>query len=177
MTTIFRYVKPSLEYSNRLVRANTSVVSPTVRIFSGNELELDPMNFALFDVIRDNGVILPREQGFKPSYWFEGNRLKVAQSGEYTVRIFNDIMPFDTALIEVPSGNYMSEDGRHFNCGVPFWPQILYSGEYGIARVSNCGRNLSFLSNGIKDTTSIGYRLINAFGQVSEPACLNVTSI
>jgi hypothetical protein len=172
---IFRYVKPVAPFMSRIVRASQPVPF-TTQTFNGTEHTMQPMNLAMFDVIHSSGVILPREQGYQPLYWFEGNTLKVRFSGSYTIRIFDNILPFESTLIEVISGNHMSDDGKHFNSAVSFWPQVMYQGSFGVARVSNCGRNLSFASSE-KGSTSIGYRLINVFGQVTEPACINVQVI
>lgn len=140
------------------------------------EISMAETNFAMFDVLDPNGVLLSREQPLDPEYWFESGKLKVKRSGVHTLRVYTDIMAFESRQFAVGKKIVMS-DGSLFKVGVPFWPQILNQPEHGIARVSNDGRAIAYVSQGFTGQVAFAYRMVNVFGQVSEPACVNVTVI
>jgi hypothetical protein len=168
---VFRHSKPATLEIFALVPATT--VSFTDQVFF-DSLEVEEMNYGMFDVIRD-GVTLSRERTLSPDYWFEGGFLRTSESGAYTLRVYNDIMPFEKCVVPIGK-KIIQSDGNLFKVGVPFWPQILAQPEFGIARVSNDGRNIAFCSQGTVGQAAFSYRLMNAFGQVSEPACIYVTA-
>lgn len=170
----FRYVKPVASF--RSATAVGITVSYTDYPFTDSYV-VSPMNRCTFDVIDSLGRTLPREEGKKPFYWFENGSLVCREPGEYTLRVFDNVNNFDNVIIKVNKGLFKAEEENLFDCSVPFWPQIMFQGAFGVARVSNDGRQLSFAAQGNKGAVSVGYRLINAYGQVSEPACVNITVI
>ena len=169
---VFRHAKPSVADITALVpRTNVTVISNGFT----TRYNLNPMNRALFDVVASDGRVLSREEGLEPDYWFEGNELVVRTPGTYTLRRYSSIEPFEQAVIRLGKKIIMS-DGGVFRSGIPFWPEILSQPENAIARVSNDGRNISLCSLGVSGRFTFGYRLRNAYGQVSEPACITVTA-
>lgn len=170
---LYRHAKTRAPELRALVAAGSVGVTETT--FTG-ELEQAEMNFGLFDVLDSEGVLLPREQPLDPVYWFEDGKLKVKGSGAHTLRVYDSIAPFESRLFSVGK-QYVLSDGSLFKMGIPFWPQILNQPEHGIARASNDGRAIAYVSQGFKGQVAFSYRLVNVFGQVSEPACVNVTAI
>lgn len=172
---VFRYAKPLVNDIARLmVRATVSFTDTEFT----DRITAAPMNRAMFDVIRkDDGVILNRAEGFRPDYSFVGSELVVRDAGTYILRVFASITPFEAATIELPKLLVQGEGDSMFKSSVPFWPQILSQPERGIARVSNDGQNVSYVSRDATGQESFSYRLVNAYGQVSEPACVRVTPV
>ena len=70
----------------------------------------------------------------------------------------------------------LGEKGQ-FISGIPFWPQVMSQPENGIARISNDGQNIAYVSQGTVGQETFSYRLVNAYGQVTEPTCVRVTSM
>lgn len=169
---VFRHAKPGVV--NLYAAAAKGVVVKTDTPFT-NEITQGELNRALFDVLTEDGVLLSRETGFAPDYWFENGVLKTKQAGNYILRTFDSIMPFERNVINVGKRVVLS-DGELFKVGVPFWPQLLSQPEFGVARISNDGRHIAYVPNGYVGQVAFSYRLINAFGQCSEPACVNVTA-
>lgn len=168
---VFRHAKPGVSELFALVGNSTVMFED--RVFT-DSTELAEMNYAMFDVMRD-GVTLNREHGIFPDYWFDNGRLVCREPGTYTLRLYDSIMPFEQWVINVGK-KIVPSDGNLFKVGVPFWPQILAQPAHGIARVSNDGRNLAYVSRGYVGQVAFSYRLVNAFGQCSEPACVNITT-
>jgi len=169
---VFRHAKPGAAELFSLVGGAT--VDFTEQVFT-DSIEMEETNYALFDVIRSDGVTLNREQGLFPDYWFENGSLRTKEPGTYTLRVYSSIMPFEQWVINLGK-KMVPSDGSLFKVGVPFWPQILSQPEHGIARVSNDGRHIAYVSRGFIGQVAFSYRLVNAFGQVSEPACVNITT-
>lgn len=177
MLGTFRLVKPVLKGGYQTNVKAQPAVEYTDTLITGSSGPYAKRNLALFDVITESGVTLPREQGILPLYWFEGDTIHFYKPGTYTLREYKDINVFDGCVVEVPSGAYMSDDSVHFNSGIKFWPQVMFQDPMGIARVANDGRNLAFATPNVGATASIGFRLINDYGQVTEPVCINVVVI
>lgn len=139
------------------------------------------INLGLLDVIDlDTGRILNRNQSMIVlDYTLDGQIVTTAIPGRYGIRRLFYADNWEQNLIEVNSGNIQSiSDGSLFNVGVPFWPQVMSWPEFGAARVSADGKNLVFISHKHQTgQTSFMYRLINAYGQSSEYACVNVTCV
>lgn len=173
-SSVFRHAKPS---SYTLVTQVKGLIVPVANTNFTNQITRVPLNRATFDVIDSTGRILSRELGFEPEYWFEGGLLKCREPGSYTLRVFDNITMFDDVIINVNSGITMSDGFSYFKAGIPFWPEVLTQPNFGVARVSNCGRHLAFASQGETGSVSFGYRLRNAYGQVSEPSCANITVV
>lgn len=171
---VFRYAKPSVSDIARLVAKAT--VSFTDTQFT-DRITVAPMNRAMFDVIRADGVILNRAEGFLPDYGFVGGDLVTREPGTYVLRVFASITPFEANVIQLPKLLTQGEGDSMFKSSVPFWPQILSQPEKGIARVSNNGQSVAYVSRDATGQESFSYRLVNAYGQVSEPACVRVTSL
>lgn len=171
-SSVFRHAKPGVATLSAV--AARSTVTKTDTPFT-NEITRPEMNRALFDVLTEDGVLLSRETGFAPDYWFENGVLKTKTPGNYILRTFDSIMPFERNVINVGKRVILS-DGELFKVGVPFWPQLLSEPEHGVARISNDGRNIAYVPNGYVGQVAFSYRLINAYGQCSEPACVNVTA-
>jgi hypothetical protein len=119
------------------------------------------------------GRTLPRERSLDPSYWFDNDTLVCRKAGDYILRVYDDPTPFESAIIQVNPGLVMSKNAED-NAAVAFWPQVMFQGSFGVLRVSGDGRQLAFASQGNKGRVSVGYRLINTFGQVSEPVCIEL---
>lgn len=172
---VFRYAKPLVEDIARLVARAT--VSFTDTEFT-DRITVAPMNRAVFDVIhKEDGVILNRAEGFRPDYSFVAGQLVTRLPGTYILRVFASITPFEATAIELPKPFTQGEGASMFKSSVPFWPQILSQPEKGIARVSNDGQGVSYVSRDATGQESFSYRLVNAYGQVSEPACVRVTPV
>lgn len=171
-TDIFRHAKGEAVLVQSIIRARA--VALIEFEFEGS-VEFSPRNLELFDVLHE-GVLLSREQGVRPDYWFEGNHLHVRRTGVHKVRVYSNTSVFEDSIIPVPRHNIAS-DGSLFQVNVPFWPQVLSQPEHGIARVSSDGRNLSYVSQGYVGEDGFAYRYVNAYGQVSEPACVVVSSV
>lgn len=173
------FTQPQFRHAKTVPNALSALVSAGVvgvqEVQFVNSTPLAEMNYALFDVIAD-GVVLPREQPHEPLYWFENGNLVLKDSGSYTLRVYASIDPFESRQISVGRRIVMS-DGALFKVGVPFWPQVLSQPEHGIARVANDGRNLAYVSQGFRGQEAFSYRLVNIFGQVTEPNCVYVTSL
>lgn len=172
---VFRYAKPTInDLQKFLPRAS---VEFTAQAFT-DRLAMTPINRGLFDVIRtSDGVSLNRAEGFLPDYWFEGNFLVTRNPGDYQVRVFDTIAPFEANVISLGAALVQGAGDSMFKSSIPFWPQILTQPENGVARVSNDGQHIAYVSQGNSGQESFAYRLVNAYGQVSEPACVRVTSI
>ena len=170
---VFRFAKPNPVLLSGIAKASTVGVTNTV---FNTEHVMEPINRALFDVVDQNGVVLNRAHDFEPDYWFEEGVLKVRVSGTYTLRVYASTEEFEGNVLN-PGNKYALSTGGAFKVGIPFWPQVLSQPQNGIARVSNDGRRLAYVSQGFKGQVSFAYRLRNAYGQVSEPACANVTVI
>lgn len=172
---VFRYAKPAIADLQKFLPKSS--VQFTTDTFT-DRFEMDPINRGLFDVIRtSDGVTLNRAEGFLPDYWFEGGFLVTRNPGDYTLRTFKTIAPFEDNVIPLGSPFVQGEGDSMFKSSVPFWPQILSQPELGVARVSNDGQGITYVSQGTVGQESFAYRLVNAYGQVSEPACVRVTSI
>lgn len=170
---VFRYAKPEVEDITVLMLSGTTTYTDTE--FASRHT-MTPMNRAMFDVITQDGRTLNRAEGFQSDYWFEGNELVTLNPGTYILRVYNLLEDFEYNVI--PIGRPVRAAlGGEFVSGVPFWPQILSQPERGVARVSNDGQNIAFLSQGFVGQSAFAFRLVNAYGQVSEPACVRVTSI
>lgn len=171
---VFRYAKPEIADIYALLANNNVAITDTPFI---DQHVMSVMNRCLFDVISvDEGHTLNRAEGFLPDYWFEGTTLKVRKPGNYLLRVYGLLSPFESNLI--PVGRRMVKgQGGGFNSSVPFWPQIMSQPEFGLARVSNDGQSVAYVSQGVTGQASFSYRLVNAYGQVSEPACVRVTTI
>ena len=172
-SNVFRHAKPSIQAINVFVR-QARVIASTVEFT--DRLEMNPINRGMFDVIDSAGVILNRAEGFESDYLFEAGHLVVRNPGTYTLRVFDNILPFDGCEIKVDN-RLVPSNGGAFSVKIPFWPQILSQPEYGIARVSNDGRHIAYVSQGYIGQDSFSYRMVNAYGQVSEPECINVTVV
>lgn len=170
---VFRYAKPEVEDIKVLMLSATTTFTDT-QFASSHPIK--PMNRGLFDVITQDGRTLNRAEGFQPDYWFEGERLVVRNPGTYILRVYDRLEDFESHVIPV-GRPVRTALGGEFVSGVPFWPQILSQPERGIARVSNDGQNIAFLSQGFVGQSAFAFRLVNAYGQVSEPACVRITSI
>jgi len=172
---VFRYAKPSINDLQKFLPKAS--VEFTEEVFT-DRLEMDPINRGLFDVIRtSDGVSLNRAEGFQPDYWFEGGFLVTRTPGEYQIRVFKAIAPFEDHVINLGKALVQGEGDSMFKASIPFWPQILSQPEKGVARVSNDGQHIAYVSQGNSGQESFAYRLVNAYGQVTEPACVRVTSI
>lgn len=172
---VFRYAKPIIEDVQKFLPKAT--VEFDVDAFT-DRFEMEPINRGLFDVIRQSdGVTLNRAEGFLPDYWFEGGFLVTREPGDYQIRVFRKIAPFEDHVITLSNEMVQDEGDSMFKSSVPFWPQILSQPEKGVARVSNDGQHIAYVSQGTSGQESFSYRLVNAYGQVSEPACVRVTSI
>lgn len=170
---VFRYAKPDVVELRALLPVSSVVFHDTP--FTDTHT-MAPMNRGLFDVISADGHTLNRAEGFNPDYWFAGGELVVRVPGNYTLRVFETIQEFEGNVI--PVGRQMrAAEGGAFLTKIPFWPQILSQPETGVARVSNDGQHVAFVSQGTSGQVSFAYRLVNAYGQVSEPACVYVTSV
>lgn len=169
---VFRHAKPSVSDITAMVPKTNVIVTTTT--FS-NRTAMAPKNRALFDVVAADGRVLSREEGLESDYWFESGDLVVRTPGTYTVRNYPDVAAFENTVIKLGKNIVMS-DGGAFRSGIPFWPEILSQHEGTVARVSNDGRNIAFCSLGLSGKFTFGYRLRNAYGQVSEPACVTVTA-
>ena len=167
----FRYAKPIAAQARGIVKART--VSYQDTSFT-DYLVMTPINRNLFDVFTIDGVTLNREEGFFPEYYFEDGKLVVRKPGDYIVRVYASLLPFEDTTINV--ANNVQAEGNSFVTTIPFWPQILGQPQNGVARVSNDGRRMSYVSNGFVGADSFSYRMVNAYGQVSEPACCYVTA-
>lgn len=170
---VFRFARPvSRTITSALKMASVQFTdTPFV-----NDRAMAPINRGLFDVIASNGMILNRREGLLPDYWFEAGLLKVRVPGSYTLRVFENPMAFEGNIILV--GNQLVDsDGGAFKVGIPFWPQVLSQPVKGVARVASDGKNLCFVSQGVRGQDSFAYRYVNDYGQVSEPACVLVTSV
>lgn len=170
---VFRFAKPTVEVITGVLPARSVGVIDTPFVDS---MVLAPRNRAMFDVIASDGKVLNRTLGFEPDYWFENGNLVVRQSGSYTLREYAKIGPFEDAVI-TPGKTIVPSAGGSFKVGIPFWPQVLSQPEHGVARVSNDGKRLAYVSQGYRGQVSFAYRMVNAYGQVSEPACVYVTAI
>lgn len=170
---VFRYAKPEIEDIKVLMLSATTTFTDTQ--FAARH-PITPMNRGLFDVITQDGRTLNRAEGFQLDYWFEGDVLVTLNPGTYTLRVYDRLEDFEDAVIPV-GRPVRAALGGEFVAGVPFWPQILSQPERGIARVSNDGQNVAFLSQGFVGQSAFAFRLVNAYGQVSEPACVRVTTI
>jgi hypothetical protein len=168
----FRYAKPITANLRGLVKARS--VSYQDTSFT-DYLVMVPINRNMFDVFTLDGITLNREEGFFPEYYFEDGKLVVREPGDYIVRVYSEILPFEDTTINVTS-NMVQAEGNSFVTSIPFWPQILGQPQNGVARVSNDGRRMSYVSNGFTGNDSFSYRMVNAYGQVSEPACCYVTA-
>lgn len=169
---VFRYAKPEIQDLSGLVRTKSVTFNATR--FT-DRIELPVMNRAMFDVVTDNGIVLNRALGYDPDYWFEDGYLVVKTPGSYNVRVYASIDAFEDAVIEVGKHIITGKKGA-FAPGIPFWPQVLSQPEFGLARVSNDGQHLACISQGASGAMAFSYRLVNAYGQVSEPACARVVS-
>ncbi|MNQ37443.1 hypothetical protein D3C85_509840 [compost metagenome] len=170
---VFRYTKPLIFDIERLMLKATVLKDDYSFIDSR---PMAPMNRAMFDVIRDaDGVTLNRAEGFQPDYWFANGSLVTREPGQYLLRIYRSIAPFEAATIKLGKLLVWGDGDSPFKSSVPFWPQILSQPEKGIARVSNDGQGISYVSQDATSQESFSYRLVNAYGQVSEPACVRVT--
>ena len=170
---VFRFAKPGVAVLTGVVKAASVGVTTTPFVDS---IAMSPKNRALFDVVAADGRVLNRAEGFEPDYWFEGGNLVVRQAGSYSLREYDKIGPFEDAVIKT-GRNFVLSDGGAFRVGVPFWPQVLSQPENGVARVSNDGKSLAYVSQGFRGQASFAYRMVNAYGQVSEPACAYITAI
>lgn len=172
-SNVFRHAKPSINAINVFVRQVTVAVQ--TQTFT-DRLAMAPINRGLFDVIDSSGILLNRAEGFEPDYWFEDGYLVTRYAGTYTLRVFDNIMPFDSCEIKV--GNRMvPSNGGAFSVKIPFWPQIVSQSNNGLARVSNDGKHIAYASQGYVGQDTFSYRMVNAYGQVSEPECINVTAV
>lgn len=170
---VFRYAKPEVGDLRALLPISTVVFTDTQ--FTDTHV-MAPMNRALFDVISEDGHTLNRAEGFQPDYWFAGGSLVVRKPGNYKLRVFDTISEFEENVI--PVGRPLRDtEGGAFKSKVPFWPQILSQPATGVARVSNDGQHIAYVAQGVGGQVSFAYRLVNAYGQVSEPACVNVTAV
>lgn len=169
---LFRHAKAGIPGLQALVARGT--VDVTEVLFT-NSVSFERRNLALFDVIRDDGVMLTREQNQVPEYWFDGDVLQVRTPGNYKLLVYSDLEPFETRIIAT-GGKIVMSDGSLFKVGIPFWPQVLSQPEHGIARVASDGRNLAYVSQGFTGQVAFSYRMVNLYGQVTEPACVNVTA-
>lgn len=170
---VFRYAKPEVEDITVLMLSATAAFTDTQFV---SRRPMAPMNRAMFDVITQDGRTLNRAEGFQPDYWFEGNELVTLNPGTYTLRVYTQLNDFEYNVIPV-GRPIRAALGGEFTSGIPFWPQILSQPEHGVARVSNDGQNIAFVSQGFVGQSAFAFRLVNAYGQVSEPACVRVTSI
>lgn len=172
-STVFRYAKPQV--ADLQVLLSRTVVTVYERQFN-TSVEMEPKNRALFDVLDSTGKVLDRYEGFDPQYWFENGRLVVKTPGQYTLRTFDDS---DVDRLEYNKfqvhDRLESAVGGAFTTKVPFWPQILSQPVNGVARLSSDGKSIAYSSRGFVGMESFSYRMINAFGQVSEPACITLS--
>lgn len=171
---VFRYAKPVIQDLRGLLFAKT--VAFTETNFTDRVLA-SPMNRAMFDVIRrSDGVMLNRAfNDANPEYWFANGYLNVRDPGDYKLRVYASIIEFEDNVISVGK-RIPKSDGGAFISGIPFWPQIMSQPEFGFARISNDGKNIAYVSQVGAGLVSFSYRLVNAYGQVTEPACVRITS-
>ena len=169
---VFRYAKPEIQDLSGLIRAKTVVYTDTR--FT-DRVELGVMNRGLFDIVTDEGIVLNRVLGYDPDYWFEDGYLVVRTPGTYNLRVFASIAEFEENVIEIGKHIIIGEFGT-FDTGIPFWPQVLSQPDFGLARVSNDGQHIACVTQGAAGSIAFSYRLVNAYGQVSEPACVRVVS-
>lgn len=139
-----------------------------------DSIEFSERNFATFDVLTKDGKVLNRELQIRPDYRFENGRLVCRVPGDYVLRTLGDLEPLEANRIDVGPTVFRSLSGG-FKTGVPFWPQVLTQPSDGIARVSNDGRGLAYVGRGFVGQVTFSYRLVNYFGQCSEPACVLIT--
>lgn len=171
---LFRFAKPTAPALSVNVRALTVGVQTSQ--FT-NEVDMAPINLGVFDVIDAQGMVLNRSGLFEPDYWFESGKLKVRKPGTYTLRVYDSLLPFEENVLSIGK-RFAPSAGGKFKVGVPFWTQILTQPQHGgIARVANDGRNIAIVPQGYKGQDSFSYRMVNAFGQVTEPACVYILSM
>lgn len=173
-STAFRHSK-HLVRNIEMVVNRTPIINKTDTAFT-DELVMEPINLALFDVFDSSGRTLCRERTFRPDYWFEDGKLKTRLPGNYVLRVYEGVNHFETGVIPVAK-QIWRPDTPPLHLGVPRWPQILEQPAFGYARVANNGRDIAFASNGGTGQVWFCYRMVNAFGQLSEPACIVATAI
>lgn len=168
---MFRYAKPTIK--DLVAVLPKSFTDRNLFDFT-DSIAFSERNFATFDVLTKSGKVLNRERTIRPDYWFDGDRLVCREPGDYVLRPLGDLEPFERNVIPVGNQVILSVSGG-FKVGIPFWPQVLTQPSDGLARVSNDGRNLAYVSRDFTGQVSFSYRVVNFYGQVSEPACVTVT--
>lgn len=128
-----------------------------------------------FDVIDSTGTVMtnpPLRGGFR-DYEMDAMNVRMRRPGVYTLRTFHDIMLFSSGIIDIR--RFASPEARsHLGLGVPFFPELMTFPYRGYARVANDKINFSYIPKFLGED-SFSYRMVNFYGQYTEPACINVT--
>lgn len=173
-SNFFRYVKPVLPN----IRIYIELPEKLFRV-EYTDVEFDT-NIAVpangnFDVIDDAKVVManPILHTGPRDYEVVDMNVRMKRPGLYTLRTFNDIMLFSTGIIDIR--RYADPQTRsQLGLGVPFFPEIVTFPYRGYARVANDKINFSYIPKFLGED-SFSYRMVNFYGQYTEPACVNIT--
>ncbi len=171
-TDYFRYVKPEIQDFTLEILAETA----STVIYSDTQFtnSITVGRAAGIDVISNN-VPLSNHillNGGTTHYQIVNGVLTMNIPGTYWLRRYADPATFSGGLISMKRFAFGPNQGN-LEPGVPFFPQVLTPAIQGYAKVANNLVDISYVPRSL-GSDSFSYRLVNIYGQVTEPKCIFV---